>query len=80
VRQVEIHRGEPLVPDPRPSEIEIAAANLKSYKSQDIDQIPAELIQVGGKILCSKIHKLINSIWNKEELIGQWEESVIMPI
>jgi hypothetical protein len=28
-------------------------------------EIPAELIQAGGEILRSKIHKLINSIWNK---------------
>jgi hypothetical protein len=27
----------------------------------------------------SMIHKLINSIWNKEELSDQWMESVILP-
>jgi hypothetical protein len=31
------------------------------------DQIP-ELIQARGEILLSVIHKLINSIWNKDEL------------
>jgi hypothetical protein len=41
---------------------------LKSYKSPGIDQILAELIQAGGETLWSEIHKLINSIWNKEEL------------
>jgi hypothetical protein len=25
------------------------------------------------------IHKLINSVWNKEELPDQWKESVIAP-
>jgi hypothetical protein len=29
VRQIEIHTAEPLVPDPRPGEIEIAIAKLK---------------------------------------------------
>jgi hypothetical protein len=29
VRQIEIHRAEPLVPDPSPSEVEIAIAKLK---------------------------------------------------
>jgi hypothetical protein len=33
------------------------------------DEILAELIQAGGEILHSKIHKLINSIWNKKELL-----------
>jgi hypothetical protein len=44
------------------------------------DQIPAELIQAGGKILLSAIHKLINSVWNKEDLPDQWKESIIVPI
>jgi hypothetical protein len=31
-------------------------------------------------MLLSAIHKLINSIWNKEELPDQWKRSVIVPI
>jgi hypothetical protein len=53
---------------------------LKKYKSPSSDQIPAELIQAGGEMLLSAIHKLINSIWNKEELPDQWKESIIVPI
>jgi flagellar basal body-associated protein FliL len=41
------------------------------------DQIPAELVQAGGKTLRSEIHKRINSVWNKEELPEQWKESVV---
>jgi hypothetical protein len=44
------------------------------------DQIPAELIQACGEMLLSTIHKLINSVWNKEELLDQWKESVIVPV
>jgi hypothetical protein len=44
------------------------------------DQIPAELIQAGGEMILSAIHKLINSVWNKEELPDQWKESIIVPI
>jgi hypothetical protein len=43
-------------------EVEIAIAKLKMYKLPGRDQIPAELIQAGGEILRSKIHKLITSI------------------
>jgi hypothetical protein len=53
---------------------------LKRYKSPGSDQIPAELIQAGGETLRSKIHKLINSIWNKEKLPDQWKESIIVPV
>jgi hypothetical protein len=80
VRQVEIHTAEPLVPEPSPFETEIAIAKLKKYNSQGSDQIPAELIQAGGEILRSEIHKLIHSICNKEKLPDQWKESVIVPI
>ena len=49
VRQREIHRVEPLVPEPSASEVELATEKLKkSHKSPGIDQIPAELIKAGG--------------------------------
>jgi hypothetical protein len=44
------------------------------------DQILAELIKAGGEALCSEIHKLICSVWNKKEFPQQWKESVILPI
>jgi hypothetical protein len=53
---------------------------LKKYKSPGSVEIPVELIQAGGKIFLSAIHKLINSVWNKEELPDQWKESIIVPI
>jgi hypothetical protein len=68
------------VPGPSRLEVEIAIAKLKRYKSPGSDQIPAELIQAGGEILLSEIHKLINSVWNKEELPNQWKESIVVPI
>jgi hypothetical protein len=37
------------VPEPSISEVEVAIRKLKSYKSHGADQIPAELIQAGGK-------------------------------
>jgi hypothetical protein len=61
-RQIEIHTAEPLVPESRPFEAEIAIAKVNRYKSPGSDGIPAELIQAGGGILRSEIHKLINSV------------------
>jgi hypothetical protein len=80
VRQTEIHTAEPLVPEPNAFEIEMAIEKLKRYKSQGIDQIPAEVNKAGGSKISSEIHNLINFIWNKKELPEQWEESVIVPV
>jgi hypothetical protein len=79
VRQIGVHTAEPLVPGPSRLEVEIAIAKYKKYKSPGSDQIPVELIQSGGEILLSENHKLINSVWNKEELPDQWKESIIVP-
>jgi hypothetical protein len=80
IRQIEEHMAEPSVPGPSRLEFEIAIAKLRKYKSPGSDNILAELIQAGGEILLSAIQKLINSVWNKEELPDQWKESIIVPV
>jgi len=52
----------------------------KSNKSRGIDQIPALLIKVRCRKIRYEIRKLINSIWDKEELSEQWKESITVPI
>jgi hypothetical protein len=68
-RVIEIRTVEPLEPNHDTIELEIAIAKLKVRKSPGNDQIPA-----GGEALWSEIHKLINSVWNKEKLSDQWKE------
>jgi hypothetical protein len=80
IRQMDIHMTEPLVSEPSLVEVEIAFEKLKSYKSPGTDQIPAELVKAGCETLYSETHKLICSIWYKEELQQQWKESIIVPI
>jgi hypothetical protein len=58
--------AEPLAPGPSHLKVEILLTKLKKNKSPGSDQILAELIQAG-----CKIHKLIHSIWDKEELPDQ---------
>jgi hypothetical protein len=77
VRKIEVHMAEPLVPSPSHLEVETAIAKFKKYKSPCSDQIPAELIQAGSAILLSAIQKLVNSVWNKEELPDQWKEYLL---
>jgi hypothetical protein len=49
----------------------MAIEKQKRYKAPDIDQIPAEQIKAGCRTIHPEIHKLINSIWNKEKLPGE---------
>ena len=53
---------------------------LKRHKSPGTDQIPAEIIRLGGRTICSEIHKLNRSICNKDELPEEWKEFIIVPI
>jgi hypothetical protein len=77
VRQIKVHMAEPLVLRPSRLEVEIAVIKLKKYKSPGSDEIPVES---GGEMLLSVIHKLINSVWNKEELPDQWKKSIIVSV
>jgi hypothetical protein len=68
------------VPEPGAFEVEMRIANQKRHKSPSTDQIPAELITARGRKIGYDIHKLIHSIWNKEELPEKWKETVIVPV
>jgi hypothetical protein len=80
VRQTEIHTAEPLVHEPSASEVELAIEKLKSHKSPGLDQIPVELTKTQGRKIRCEFHKLIISIWNKEEVADEWKKSIIVPI
>jgi hypothetical protein len=60
--------------------VEIAIAKFKKYKLPGSDQILGKLIKPGSEKLLPVIHKLINSVWSKEELPGQWKDSIIVTI
>ena len=66
------------MPEPSDFEFELSIKKLKSHKSPGIDQIPEELIKARGRTIRCAIHKLIISIWNKEELPEDWKESIIV--
>jgi hypothetical protein len=67
-----IHTADSLVPEPSLVKVEIAIGKLRRYKSLATDQILAKLIKAGSEILHPEVHKLICSVWNKEELLQQW--------
>jgi len=51
VGQTEIHTAEQLVPELSAFEVELAIEKLKSHKSQDSGQIPAELFKTEGRTI-----------------------------
>jgi hypothetical protein len=53
---------------------------LLRNESPGTDHIPAELIRTRGNTESSVIHKLVNSVWNTEELPKQWNKYIIAPI
>jgi hypothetical protein len=60
--------------------MEKAIEKIRRHKSQSIDQITAEFIRAGCSTIWSEIHKLVDSVWNKEELSEQWKESIVVPV
>ena len=80
VRQTEILRAEPLMPESSAFEVEMAIEKPKGHESKGIDQIPAELIKEGCRTIRSEICKCVNYIWNKVELSEGWKESIVVPV
>ena len=64
------------MPEPNGYEFEMAIDKLKSHKSTGNDQIQAELIKAGRRIIRYEIHKLIISNWKKEELPVECKVSI----
>jgi hypothetical protein len=68
------------VPEPSAFKFGVAVEKIRRQKSPGINQISAELIKTGDRTILFETQKLINSIWNKEELPVKWTESIIVPI
>lgn len=49
------------MPEASAFEFDMDTEKLKTYKSQGIDQIPAELIKTGGRKIRSVIHERAHS-------------------
>jgi hypothetical protein len=53
--------------------------SIHRHRSLGSDKILVELIRAGSNTLCCEVHKLIGSVWDKEELSQWWKESIIVP-
>jgi hypothetical protein len=76
----QIHTAEPLVPVPSAFEVEMAIEELKSHITRYWSDPSRTDYKAGNTTIHSEIHKLINSIWNKEELPEEWKESITVHI
>jgi hypothetical protein len=53
---------------------------LKNNKAPGEDSITGELITGGGRMLCRKMHKLMESVWKEEYRPEEWITAIICPI
>ena len=61
-------------------EVEIAVASLKKGKSAGVDNIPPELVQVGGETMIDVLTEICNRIWRTGEWPTPWTQSLIITL
>ncbi|XP_037028700.1 uncharacterized protein LOC119068940 [Bradysia coprophila] len=69
-----------IVSAPTLEEVSAAISSLKNNKASGPDNIPAELLKMGGEELAKVIYELVERIWNNESLPDQWLEGAILPL
>jgi hypothetical protein len=67
------------VPEPSASEVEMAIGKLNT-NHQVLIKSQQNWLKQGGRTICSEVHKLMNSVYNKEELPEEWKESTTVPV
>ena len=55
-------------------EVEAAVKTLKMGKSDVVDNIPAELVQVGGEAMIDMLTTICNKIWKTGEWSTTWTQ------
>ena len=65
-----------------PTLVEVSAAitSLKNNKAFGPDNIPAELLKMGGEELTKVMHQMILQIYNSETMPETWLEGTIVPL
>ena len=59
-------------------EVSEAINSLKNNKASGPDNIPAELLKMGGEELSKVIYELVNRKWNTERLLDEWLQGAIL--
>ena len=58
-------------------EVEAAAQSLKKGKSAGVNNIPAELVQVGGADVITAVKTICNKIWQTGKWPTLWTKSLV---
>ena len=61
-------------------EVEAAVKALKMGKSAGVDNIPAELVQAGGKAMIDILTTICNKIWKTGEWLATWTQSLVITL
>ena len=61
-------------------EMEAAVQSLKKGKSAGVDNIPAELVQVGGEDVITALTTICNKIWQTGEWPTAWTQSLVVTL
>jgi len=58
----------------------VVIRNLKNNRAPGEDSVTSELIKYGGRKLWNRIHQLITTIWDIEQMPQEWGTAIICPI
>ena len=62
------------------SEIVEAIHKLKAGKSPGTDEIPGELLKMGGDKMIDTYHRICNNIWTSERIPDEWTTSIMVTL
>ena len=65
---------------PTEEEVNSAIKQLKSHKAPGFDNINSETLKAGGSILSRWIHRVINKIWESEDIPEDWLRAIVVPL
>lgn len=69
-----------IVAVPTYEEVSTAITSLKNNKASGPDNLPAELLKMGGEELTNALYKIVLQIWNEQTLPAQWLEGATLPL
>ena len=61
-------------------EVEAAVQSLKKGKSAGVDNVPAELVEVGGEDVITTLTTICNKIWQTGEWPTLWTQSLVITL
>ena len=80
-----VEEGQPQVIEielERPSleEVKRAILKLNNNKAPAEDLLPAEAFKNGGEALWKRVHQIVCTIWDQEEIPSSWKHGIIFPV